>query len=110
MKLSEMRALLAEHGIQLSKSLGQNFLHDGNQLRRIIAAAELTRDDKVLEIGPGLGPLTQLLLENARQVLAIEKDARLVDLLRTRLAHAKNLVLIHDDALEYLKRAGHEWL
>src|SRR5258705_8324206 len=110
MKLSEMRALLGEHGIRLTRSLGQNFLHDANQLRRIIAAAELTRDDKVLEIGPGLGPLTELLVQNAREVMAIEKDARLVELLRKRLAHAKNLTLIHDDALEYFKRVDNDWL
>ena len=78
-KLSEMRELLAKRGIQLTKSLGQNFLHDGNQLRRIVDAAELTKTDKVLEIGPGLGPLTELLLEKAGEVLAIEKDARLVE-------------------------------
>src|SRR6516225_8982464 len=79
-----MRDLLARHDIQLTKSLGQNFLHDAHQLERIVAAAELTRADKVLEIGPGLGPLTELLLQKAGQVLAIEKDARLVEILRER--------------------------
>jgi 16S rRNA (adenine1518-N6/adenine1519-N6)-dimethyltransferase len=109
MKLSEMRAILAEHGIQLTRSLGQNFLHDANQLRRIVAAAELTPEDKVLEIGPGLGPLTEVLIQSARQVMAIEKDARLVALLKKRLAHAKNLTLIHEDALEYIRSADHGW-
>src|SRR5437867_9393745 len=85
MKLSEMREVLAARGIQLTKSLGQNFLHDANQLRRIVEAAELTKADKVLEIGPGLGPLTELLLDKAGEVLAIEKDARLVAVLRERL-------------------------
>jgi 16S rRNA (adenine1518-N6/adenine1519-N6)-dimethyltransferase len=61
----------------LTKSLGQNFLHDGNQLKRIASAAELGADDKVVEIGPGLGPLTELLVQQAGEVLAIEKDARL---------------------------------
>jgi len=84
MKLSEMREILTAHGIQLTKSLGQNFLHDANQLRRIVEAAELSKEDKVLEIGPGLGPLTELLLENAGEVLAIEMDARLVDFLCKR--------------------------
>ena len=84
MKLSEMRDVLATRGIQLTKSLGQNFLHDGNQLRRIVEAAELKKTDKVLEIGPGLGPLTELLLQNAGEVLAIEKDVRLVEFLRER--------------------------
>ena len=58
MTLTEMRELLAKRDIQLTKSLGQNFLHDGNQLRRIAAAAQLQSTDRVLEIGPGLGPLT----------------------------------------------------
>jgi 16S rRNA (adenine1518-N6/adenine1519-N6)-dimethyltransferase len=122
-----MRELLAIRGIHLTKSLGQNFLHDGNQLRRIVKAAELTQTDKVLEIGPGLGPLTELLLENSHEVLAIEKDARLVEFLRERFpsisegrvprapnsASAKDqglaelvppkFTLLHADALEFLK-------
>jgi 16S rRNA (adenine1518-N6/adenine1519-N6)-dimethyltransferase len=122
MKLSEMRELLATRGIQLTKSLGQNFLHDGNQLRRIIAAAELTGEDQVLEIGPGLGPLTELLLERAGEVLAIEKDARLVDFLRERfktLSHRMGeggrrpgegkFDLLHADALKFLKREPRDW-
>src|SRR5665213_1497248 len=103
MKLSEMREVLTRRDIHLSKSLGQNFLHDANQLQKIVEAAELSKADKVLEIGPGLGPLTELLLEKAGEVLAIEMDRRLVEVLRKRFASAKNLNLIHDDALEFLK-------
>ncbi len=84
MKLSEIKQILASSDIRLTKSLGQNFLHDGNQLRRIAAAAELNGSDKVLEIGPGLGGLTELILKNAGEVLAIEKDARLLEVLRKR--------------------------
>ena len=73
MTLTEMREILTSRDLQLTKSLGQNFLHDGNQLRRIVAAAELSAADKVLEIGPGLGPLTELLLASGANVLAIEK-------------------------------------
>jgi 16S rRNA (adenine1518-N6/adenine1519-N6)-dimethyltransferase len=127
MKLSEMRDLLALREIQLTKSLGQNFLHDGNQLRRIVKAAELKKTDKVLEIGPGLGPLTELLLENAGEVLAIEKDMRLVEFLRERFGlesrlqpvgrtptlppkgGTPNFQLLHDDALEFLKRERRDW-
>jgi 16S rRNA (adenine1518-N6/adenine1519-N6)-dimethyltransferase len=58
MNLSDMRRLLASRDLQLTKSLGQNFLHDGNQLRRIAGAAALEGTDRILEIGPGLGPLT----------------------------------------------------
>ena len=65
MKLSEMKQILTSGKIQLTKSLGQNFLHDGNQLRRIVEAAELSKTDRVLEIGPGLGPLTELLVDRA---------------------------------------------
>src|SRR5213594_1208486 len=88
MRLSEIRQILAERNIKLTKSLGQNFLHDGNQLRRIVEAAELTSTDKVLEIGPGLGPLTQLLLQRAGEVLSFEKDARLVEFMRERFSAA----------------------
>jgi 16S rRNA (adenine1518-N6/adenine1519-N6)-dimethyltransferase len=108
-KLSEMREILTHRDIQLTKSLGQNFLHDANQLQKIIEAAELSKTDKVLEIGPGLGPLTGLLLENAGEVLAIEMDRRLVEVLRERFASTKNLNLIHDDALEFLRREPRDW-
>jgi 16S rRNA (adenine1518-N6/adenine1519-N6)-dimethyltransferase len=109
MKLSEMREVLTRRDIQLTKSLGQNFLHDQNQLRKIVEAAEIQRTDKILEIGPGLGPLTELLLENAGEVLAIEMDRRLVEVLRERFAAAENLKLIHDDALEFLRREPRDW-
>jgi 16S rRNA (adenine1518-N6/adenine1519-N6)-dimethyltransferase len=102
MKLSEMKQILAEDEIQLTKSLGQNFLHDANQIERIVTAAELKSGDKVLEIGPGLGPLTERLLRDAERLLAIEKDQRLVEVLRTRLT-APNLEIIHADALRYLE-------
>lgn len=106
MKLSEMREVLSQRGIQLTKSLGQNFLHDQNQLERIVAAAELQPTDKVLEIGPGLGPLTALLLAQASEVLAIEKDARLLTVLRERFP---NLNALHDDALDFLRREPRDW-
>lgn len=112
MKLADMREILKARDIQLTKSLGQNFLHDQNQLRRIAAAGQLTGTDSVLEIGPGLGPLTELLLAQAGRVLAIEKDARLVTVLREHFASAINLELQHADALEVVKdheRDWHDW-
>ena len=109
MTITEMRDLLAKRDIQLTRSLGQNFLHDGNQLRRIAATAEISSTDKILEIGPGLGPLTELLLQQAGAVLAIEMDARLVEFLRERFASAATLELLHDDALAFLKREPRDW-
>lgn len=108
MKLNEMREILAARGIQLTKSLGQNFLHDQNQLHRIVEAAELSASDKVLEIGPGLGPLTGLLLERAGDVMAIEKDARLVEFLREHYTNPK-LELLHADALDFLRLERRDW-
>ena len=128
MKLSEMKHILAASEIQLTKSLGQNFLHDANQLRRIVAAAQLTKRDKVLEVGPGLGPLTEALVREAGEVLAIEKDARLISILRERFketqalheSQGKKIImpgtdkkavfwLLQDDALDYLRRQQHDW-
>ena len=119
MKLSEMRDVLARRDIQLTKSLGQNFLHDANQLQKIVEAAEILPTDKILEIGPGLGPLTELLLEKAGEVLAIEMDGRLVDFLCERfepeISNSKlkiknsKLELLHDDALEFLRREPRDW-
>jgi 16S rRNA (adenine1518-N6/adenine1519-N6)-dimethyltransferase len=108
MRLNEMREVLAANGIQLTKSLGQNFLHDQNQLQRIVEAAELSRADKVLEIGPGLGPLTELLLQNADHVMAIEIDARLLAFLGERFQKTK-LELLYEDALEFLKNEPRDW-
>ena len=124
MKLSEMRECLAREGLRLTRSLGQNFLHDGNQLRRIVEAAQLTRSDRVLEIGPGLGPLTELLLERAGEVLAIEKDQRLADFLQKRFQGNESgpgdalagesqkrgrLQLLCADALEFLTQEQRDW-
>lgn len=109
MKLTEMRQILATRDIRLTKSLGQNFLHDGNQLRRIVAAAELTPADQVLEIGPGLGPLTEALLAAGGHVFAIEKDHRLVAVLAERFATEPRLRLLHADALDYLQENTTDW-
>src|SRR5215468_2234581 len=77
MKLSDIRATLKEIGVSPAKALGQNFLHDQNLARWIVDQAQISPEDYVVEIGPGLGALTRVLLEKDAQVLAIEKDARL---------------------------------
>jgi 16S rRNA (adenine1518-N6/adenine1519-N6)-dimethyltransferase len=109
MKLTDIRRVLEERSIELTRSLGQNFLHDANQLRRIVAAAELTPTDPVLEIGPGLGPLTELLLPRVGQVLAIERDRRLVEFLQQRWPDDLRLTLVQADALEFIRRDARDW-
>ncbi len=110
MRLSEIQHWLTGREIRLTKSLGQNFLHDGNQLRRITRAAELRSGDRVLEVGPGLGALTTGLLAAGAQVLAIEKDRRLAECLRTRLAALGGWELLEADAVDYLKRSERSWV
>jgi 16S rRNA (adenine1518-N6/adenine1519-N6)-dimethyltransferase len=106
-----MKQALAEHDLRLTKSLGQNFLHDQNQIRRIVSAAEIGPSDKILEIGPGLGPLTEVLAATAGEVLAIEKDQRLFDYLSQKFFTVAHLKLLHADALDYVKlhRQWRDW-
>jgi 16S rRNA (adenine1518-N6/adenine1519-N6)-dimethyltransferase len=100
MKLSEIDATLREIRVAPVKTLGQNFLHDGNLARWIVEKAELTPDDYVVEIGPGLGALTQFVLAAGAHVLAIEKDRRLADFLRGHF-RTDRLEVLHADALDY---------
>lgn len=100
MKLSEIDATLREIRVSPVKTLGQNFLHDRNLARWIVEKAELSPADYVVEIGPGLGALTEFILESGARVLAIEKDQRLADFLRKRFGESR-LEIIHGDALEF---------
>src|SRR5216110_1494381 len=100
MKLSEIRTTLQEIRVSPIKTLGQNFLHDQNLARWIIDRANLTSDDYVVEIGPGLGALTKLALEKGVRVVAIEKDTRLANFLRERLSHPR-LEVLNTDALKF---------
>lgn len=83
-----------------SKSLGQNFITDKRVIERIIETASLTKEDEVLEIGPGLGALTFALAESAGRVVAVEKDERLVNLLRGSLDVYPNIELVSGDSLK----------
>jgi len=100
MKLSEIDATLREIRVSPVKTLGQNFLHDQNLARWIVEKADLTSEDYVLEIGPGLGALTQFALDSGAHVLAIEKDRRLADFLRKRFP-TDRFEILHADALDY---------
>ncbi len=104
MKLSEIRTALREIRVSPVKTLGQNFLHDQNLARWIVDQAQITPEDYVVEIGPGLGALTRFILDKGAHVLAIEKDARLASFLRTHLAHER-LEVLNVDALRFDPRS-----
>ena len=109
MNLSEIRNLLREEDIMLTKSLGQTFMHDQNQLCKIVGLAKLTTADHVIEIGPGLGSLTGLLLQTAGHVTAIETDRRLVKLLDERFGERSNFTLQHADAMKIVRKSKFDW-
>ena len=94
-----IKALLRELGLRPRKGLGQNFLVDPHVLLRLLAVAEIGSQDLVLEVGAGLGTLTQALAEQARRVVAVEVDQRLVDVLRQRLAAFSNVEIVRGDIL-----------
>lgn len=94
-------ALLQRHSeFRFQKKFGQNFLIDSHVLERIAAAAELTEEDAVLEIGPGIGTLTQHLAERAGKVLAVEIDRALIPILEESLADYDNVEILQGDILE----------
>jgi 16S rRNA (adenine1518-N6/adenine1519-N6)-dimethyltransferase len=103
MNLSGMRATLKEIGVSPSKALGQNFLQDQNLARWMVDQAQITPEDYVVEIGPGLGALTRFILEKCAHVLAIEKDTRLAKFLRSRFADER-LEIINVDVLKFDQR------
>ena len=82
------------------KRFGQNFLIDGNVVEKIVREAGVTKDDFVLEIGPGIGTMTQLLCENAREVAAVEIDTNLIPILKETLAAYDNVTVINEDILK----------
>ena len=100
MNLSQIRAALEEARVRPIKTLGQNFLHDRNLSRWIVTQAQVKPDDFVLEIGPGLGALTEEILSRDARVVAIEKDVRLVEFLRQKFRHSRFEVR-HGDALKF---------
>ncbi len=94
------RSLLREFNIEPKKSLGQNFLIDDGAAARIVAAAELSAVDVVLEVGPGLGALTRYLAGAADRVVAVELDQRLIPVLLHTLAAYANVKIVHGDILQ----------
>ena len=96
---TDVRRLLAEHGLSPRRSAGQNFVVDPNTVRRIVRVAGIGPEDRVLEIGPGLGSLTLPLADAAAHVVAIEIDAGLVVALHAVLAGRPDVEVVHADAL-----------
>lgn len=92
--------VLSDYDIFPKKSLGQNFLHDPNTVRRIVESAELPENALVLEVGPGTGVMTQLLAETAARVITIETDDRLIPLLQEELTDYPNVQIVHHDFLK----------
>jgi len=89
------------YGIKPSKRLGQNFLIDKNVVKKIIKAAELHSKDIVLEVGPGIGALTKEIAKKAGKVIAVEKDQRMVEILKKTLKDFKNIEIINQDILKF---------
>ena len=102
--------VIQKHGFAFQKKFGQNFLIDAHVLDKIIAAAGVTADDMVLEIGPGIGTMTQYLAERARQVTAVEIDTNLIPILKETLSDYDNVTVINEDILKVdIKKMAEEY-
>ena len=97
---SVTKAVLERHGFTFKKSFGQNFLTDTNILQKIVDTAEINKNVNVIEIGPGIGALTEFLAENAAEVMAFEIDERLVPILEDTLRDHDNIKVINEDVLK----------
>ena len=95
-----IKALLNRYLVYPSKGLGENFLIDNSVLKKIIKAAELTKKDVILEIGPGIGNLTRELAHKAKRIIAVEKDPKLARILKETLKEFKNIQIIQGDILK----------
>ena len=95
-----LKELLSRYGFHFSKSLGQNFLIDGNILEKIIKGATISSHDKVLEIGPGVGTLTSAIAKQGAEVVAVELDRELLPILEETLEEFPNVRVIHGDILK----------
>jgi 16S rRNA (adenine1518-N6/adenine1519-N6)-dimethyltransferase len=99
LNLTEIKEICKNYHITPTKSRGQNFLFDANIIDKIINSSNLSQNDTVLEIGPGLGVLTERLVEQAGQVRAVELDKKILEFLRSRYKKTKNIEIIEGDIL-----------
>lgn len=98
--IEETKNIMKKYKIKANKSLGQNFLINQEVVDKIVESSEITEEDLVIEIGPGLGTLTKKLLENAGKVICIELDKNMVTILQDRFSNLKNFQLINEDVLK----------
>jgi 16S rRNA (adenine1518-N6/adenine1519-N6)-dimethyltransferase len=98
--LAATKELFLRHNIKPSRGLGQNFLVDEHVMQKLVIAAHIQPEDTVLEIGPGAGFLTQKLARIAQQIIAVEKDKKMVEILRSTLTEFENVDIVHADALK----------
>lgn len=99
-KKSRTAEIIAKYNFSFRKKFGQNFLIDEGILEKIVSAAEVTKEDVVLEIGPGIGSMTQYLAESAKKVIAIEIDDNLIPILKETLSPYDNAIVIHGDVMK----------
>lgn len=98
--LEETKYLMKKYKIKANKSLGQNFLIDDTVIENIVGGASIGKDDLVIEIGPGLGSMTALLVEKAKKVICIELDKKMIKILNERFIAYNNIELINEDVLK----------
>ena len=96
-----IKELLSKYETRPSKGLGQNFLIDKNILNKIIESADIKPNDIILEVGPGIGTLTQELAKTAKEVIAVEKDKKMCKILEDTLKDYKNIEVVNADILRY---------
>mgnify|MGYP004612168811 FL=1 len=98
--LEETKYLMKKYKIKANKSLGQNFLIDDTVIEDIVNGANITKNDLVIEIGPGLGSMTALLVEKAKKVICIELDKKMIQILNDRFIAYNNIEIINEDVLK----------
>lgn len=98
--IGRTKEIISKYGFKFSKSLGQNFLIDGNIITNICEGAEISKSDGIIEIGPGIGTLTEQLAKYADKVIAVELDKKLIPILEETVGHLENVSVINNDILK----------
>lgn len=96
----QTQSIMKKYGISANKNLGQNFLINEDVLKTIVECSNISKDDLIIEIGPGLGTLTEKLVESARLVIVIELDKKMVEVLEDRFKNCNNIIILNEDVLK----------